>query len=74
MTTSSSNKFVSETTAWKVSKYGVIYGPYFPVFGLNTGKCGPEITPYLDTFRAVKQDFEEVFLQKFFGLYLSIDH
>ena len=40
-------------TAWKVSKYGVIYGPYFPVFGLNTGKCGPEITPYLDTFHAV---------------------
>ena len=22
-------------TAWKVSKYGVISGPYFPVFGLN---------------------------------------
>ena len=26
-----------------MSKYGVISGPYFPVFG-------PEITPYLDTF------------------------
>ena len=24
------------TTAWKVSKYGVISGPYFPVLGLNT--------------------------------------
>ena len=23
-------------TAWKVSKYGVISGPYFPVLGLNT--------------------------------------
>ena len=23
-------------TVWKVSKYGVISGPYFPVFGLNT--------------------------------------
>ena len=23
-------------TAWKVSKYGVFSGPYFPVFGLNT--------------------------------------
>ena len=23
-------------TAWKVSKYGVFLGPYFPVFGLNT--------------------------------------
>ena len=26
------------STAWKVSKYGVFPGPYFPVFGLNTGK------------------------------------
>ena len=40
-------------TAWKVSKYRVICGPYFPVFGLNAGKYGPEITPYLDTFHAV---------------------
>ena len=24
------------TTAWKVFKYGVFSGPYFPVFGLNT--------------------------------------
>ena len=39
--------------AWKVSKYWVFSGPYFPVFGLNTGKYGPEITPYLDTFHAV---------------------
>ena len=36
-----------------MSKYGVISSPYFPVFGLNTGKYGPEITPYLDTFHAV---------------------
>ena len=40
-------------TAWKVSKYGVISGPYFPVFSPNTGKYGPEITPYLDTLHAV---------------------
>ena len=33
-------------TALKVSKYGVI-------FGSNTGKYIPEITPYLDTFHAV---------------------
>ena len=26
----------------KVSKYGVFSGPYFPVFGLNTGKYVPE--------------------------------
>ena len=48
-------------TAGKVSKYGVISGPYFPVFVLNTersylsvfspntGKYGPELNPYLDT-------------------------
>ena len=36
-----------------MSKYGVISGPYFPVFGLNTGKHRPEITLYLDTFQAV---------------------
>ena len=53
-------------TAWKVSKCGVISGPYFPVFRLNTGiyevisvfspntvKYGQGITPYLDTFHAV---------------------
>ena len=28
-------------------------GPYFPVFGLNTGKYGPEKTPYSDTFHVV---------------------
>ena len=35
----------------KASKYGVISGPYFPVFGLNTGKYPPQISPYLDTFQ-----------------------
>ena len=28
-------------------------GPCFLVFGLNTGKYGPEKAPYLDTFHAV---------------------
>ena len=54
------------TIAWKVSKYEVFPGPYFPVFGLNTEvysvnlriqyenrKYGPEKTPYLDTFHIV---------------------
>ena len=41
-------------TVWNVSKYGVFSSPYFPAFGLNTGKYGPEKTPYLDTFHAVK--------------------
>ena len=36
-----------------MSKYGVISGPYFPIFNPSTGKYGPEITPYLDTFYAV---------------------
>ena len=44
-----------------MSKCGVISGPHSPVFGLNTespnspntGKYGPEITPYLDTFHEV---------------------
>ena len=36
-----------------MSKYEVISGPYFLVFGLNAGKYGPEITPYLGTFHAV---------------------
>ena len=34
-----------------MSKYGVI--SVFPVFGPNTGKYGPEKTPYLVTFHAV---------------------
>ena len=41
-------------TAWKVSKYGVFSGPYFPVFSPNAGKYGPEKSPYLDTFHAVE--------------------
>ena len=49
--------------AWKVSKYGVISGPYFPVFGLNTerysvslciqseyGKMQARKTPNTDNF------------------------
>ena len=34
--TSNMEKIVKHDTAWKVSKYGVISVPYFPVFGLNT--------------------------------------
>ena len=34
-------------------KYGAFSGPYFPVFGLNTGTYGPEKTPYLGTFEKV---------------------
>ena len=34
-------------------RHGVFSVPYFPVFGLNTGKYGPEDTPYLNTFHSV---------------------
>ena len=40
-------------TVYKVSKYRVFSSLYFPVFGLNTEKYGPEKTPYLDTFHEV---------------------
>ena len=36
-----------------MSNYGVISGSYFSVFNPNTGKYGPEITPYLDIFHTV---------------------
>ena len=51
--------------------HGLISGPYLPVFSpntacvqseysSNTGKYGPEITPYLDTFHAVtRKQFKE---------------
>ena len=41
--------------AWKVLKYRVFSAPYFPVFGLNTGKYGPEKALSLDTFLAVPE-------------------
>ena len=49
-----------------MSKYGVISGPCFPVFGLNTGKYGPEITPYLDTFHAVIGIVLMIFFSRWF--------
>ena len=36
-----------------MTRYGVFSGTYFPVFGMNTGKYGPEETPYLNTFHSV---------------------
>ena len=58
--------FEQGVIVWKVSKYGVFSGPYFPAFGLNTEntfpkilsqnarKYGPEKTPYLEIFHAVR--------------------
>ena len=42
MCISSTRSMFWKPLAWKVSKYGVFAGPYFSVFGLNTGKYGPE--------------------------------
>ena len=41
-------------------KYGVLSGPYFPVFGLNTGKYGPEEIPYFDTFHVVHTTYRSL--------------
>ena len=38
-------------TSRKVSRYGVFSAPYFPVFGLNSGKYGPEETLYRSSHR-----------------------
>ena len=46
-----------EIIAWKASIYGVFSGPYFPAFGPNTEKYGPEKTPYLDTFHTVNGSY-----------------
>ena len=37
--------FLKTPTAWKVSKYGVISGPHFPVCGLNTEIYGVVFSP-----------------------------
>ena len=43
-----------------MSKYRISSGPYFPVFSRNTGKHGPEKTPYLDIFCAVRTNQLEI--------------
>ena len=49
--------FRKTITAWKVSKYGVFPGPYFPTFGLNTERYGVyflrTLLFYTDTFHPV---------------------
>ena len=58
---SSSPNLRSVTRHEKCPKYRLISGPHFPIFGLNTGKYGPEITPYLDTFYAVSGSGSTIF-------------
>ena len=43
-----------------------------PVFGLNTGKYGPEITPYLDTFHAVTHSSRDLELVCFWVKYKTL--
>ena len=40
----------------------IFSGPYFYVFGPNTGKYGPEKTPYLDTFHAASKQGNQGFV------------
>ena len=46
-----------------MSRYGVIFGSYFPAFSPNTGKYGPQIPPYLDTFHIVSISEDDFFLK-----------
>ena len=51
---------VMSHTLWKVSKCRVLSGLYFPIFSPNTGKYGPEKTPYLNTFHTVTTIYSKV--------------
>ena len=55
-----------------MSIYAVISGPYFPVFGLNTGKYQPETTPYLDIFHAAFESFNPLLLKIANNILISI--
>ena len=56
---------LSLLTVWKVSKYGVFSGPYFPVFSSNTGKYGPGKTPYFDTFHTMAAALCDISLKQY---------
>ena len=70
--TSSNRK--SSITAWKVTKYGVFSGPCFHVFSPNTGKYGPEKTPYLDTNHAVHVSDYHIITCDFANDFLCLKH
>ena len=64
-----------------MSKYGVISGPHFSVFGPDTGKYRPEKNPTLDTFHAVQvilrpidDNVNKMFFKKtvFFGVFHNL--
>ena len=65
----------------KLSKYGVFSGPYFPVFGLITGKYGPEKNFVFGHFSCsvkksdlIKHIYENVFAQKSNFYVFSLGH
>ena len=66
----------SNYTAWKVSKYRVFSGPYFPVFGLNT-ETGSVNLPIQSQYRKIRTRKNSVFghavyfCKKFFHRYLT---
>ena len=51
------------STARKLSKYGVFFGPRFPVFSTNTGKYKPEKALHLDTFHGMILTLMEFYMQ-----------
>ena len=61
-------KIILGCTAWKVSKYGVFSGPYFPVFGLNTERYSVSlhIQPECGSIRTRKNSV--------FGQTFSVSH
>ena len=53
-------------------KYRVISGPYFPVFSLNTGDYGPEITPFFSPsaiYASQRDQFQKFWLLRNFLVY-----
>ena len=66
---------MSVYNAWKVSKYGVISGPYFPVFGLNIQSECRKIRTRNNSVYILKQinslDSQELLLGIWDSTYLS---
>ena len=72
-------------TVWKVSKYGVFSGPFFPVFSTNKGKYGPEKLriwtlfthckgrKFLNIFSNLKKDYYVVSRPLLFFIIISIN-
>ena len=55
---------VFSITVWKVSKYGVFSGLYFPAFISNKGKYGLEKAPHLDTWMSSCLDTPQWYIKQ----------